>query len=495
MKKVLAFDFGASSGRAVLGIYKNGHLALEEVHRFSNYPLVKEGRLFWDIHYLFQEVLIGIKKALKDHVIDSIGVDTWGVDFGLIDKGGDLLTLPRSYRDSYTQGVLQEIEEITDLKHLYKQTGNQLMEINTLFQLYKLKQEDPEIFNQVKKILFMPDLINYLLTGELFAERSIASTSQMLNPETNEWATEILEELKIPIRILPTLADAGHVVGYTKPELKIGNIKVIHTCEHDTASAVVSVPSNQKFLFISCGTWSLVGTELTTPVITEKAFDYNLTNELGFGRRTRFLKNLTGLWILQELRRNLSCEGKNYTFEELTQLAEDARAFTCWIDTDHALFSAPGSMKERIIQYAEYTHQTPPKTEGEFVRCVYESLAMKYKLTFMEISEAIEGDFDIINIVGGGSQAAILCQFVSDACNIRVEAGPVEATAMGNIAVQLFSENEFSSIEEVRQCVKENTQTKYYFPEKNYKNWDREFSTYQNIIKTEGVDCLVKTHS
>lgn len=495
MKKVLAFDFGASSGRAMLGIYDRGNLALEEVHRFKNYPLEKHGKLYWDIDYLFGEVKKAIAMATAEHEIDSIGVDTWGVDFGLLGADGELLELPRSYRDPHSQGAVEKVGQLLDLKALYQGTGNQLMPINTLFQLYITKLESPELFAKAQKFLFMPDLFTYLLTGEVFAERSIASTAQMVEPRRNEWNTDILLPLGIPERILPPLVDAKHLAGYTKPELGFGAIKVINVCEHDTASAVVSVPNNQNFLFISCGTWSLIGTELDAPVITDEAYQYNLTNESGINRTTRFLKNLTGLWIIQELQRNLAAAGRDYSFGELAALAEKAPAFKCWIDTDNALFTAPGSMIDRIRYFAAFTGQAAPQTDGEFARCIYESLAMKYKLTYMEISAAVKSEFDTINIVGGGSQATILCQMVADAANSRVVAGPVEATALGNIAVQLLAQGEFEDIAAIREWLKDYSNAKYYSPDQNCEVWDREFSRYQAIRKTKGVDDLVTTYS
>ncbi|MFD1484234.1 rhamnulokinase family protein [Lacticaseibacillus baoqingensis] len=495
MKKVLAFDFGASSGRAMLGIYDQGDLSLEEVHRFKNYPLERDGQLFWDIDYLFGEVKVAIQKAQQTHVLDSIGVDTWGVDFGLIGDDGQLLQLPRSYRDPYTAQVLPAVSQHLDLQTLYQRTGNQLMPINTLFQLFATQQAAPKLVAQAQKFLFMPDLFNYLLTGKLFAERSIASTAQMIDPRTGEWAADILAQLAIPQKLLPPLVDAPHLAGVTKPELGFGAIKVINVCEHDTASAVVSVPNNQNFLFISCGTWSLIGTELQAPVITDQAYQYNLTNETGINRTTRFLKNLTGLWIIQELQRNLAAAKRDYSFGELAALADQAPAFQCLIDTDNPLFTAPGPMIPRIRYFAEFTGQTPPTTEGEFVRCIYESLAMKYKLTYMEISAAVKGEFDAINIVGGGSQAAILCQMVADAANSRVIAGPVEATALGNIAVQLLAQGEFKDLKEIRDWLKRYSHTQYYVPNQDCEVWDREFSRYQAICKTAGVDHLVTAYA
>lgn len=488
-KNVLAFDFGASSGRAIVGVFKEGALELDEIHRFVNYPIEKEGHLFWDINYLFEQVLLGIQKACQKYKIDSLGIDTWGVDFGLLNKEGELLQNPYNYRDTQTIGMIEKVKEQIDLNELYHQTGNQIMEINTLFQLLAIKNKNPELFESIDKILFMPDLMNYLLTGTKAAEMSIASTSQMIDVHTNQWAENILSKFNIPVEIMPKLVESGNFLGKTKASLGIPEIPVYNICEHDTASAVISIPSNQKFLFVSCGTWSLVGTELPMPIVNEKAYRYNLTNEKGINNTTRFLKNCTGLWIIQELRRNFEEVGRKYSFAELADLASEAKAFKCWIDTDDPLFSTPGNMVSRIQNYALETNQEIPETDGELARCIYESLAMKYKYTFLEINDATEMEFDTVNIVGGGSQAEILCQMVSDAANMRVCAGPVEATAIGNIAAQLLAQGVFSNIYEVREWVKKTTAVKYYFPGNTKNDWDQEFSNYQKIIEKRGVLC------
>lgn len=483
-KNVLAFDFGASSGRAIIGIYDDGALELKEIHRFPNYPLEENGTLYWDIEYLFEQVKTGIRMATEEYQIDSLGIDTWGVDFGLLDDAGNLIKKPINYRDKRTQGILKKAEKYMPLKEIYQQTGNQLMEINTLYQLLA-ERESNQDFNDVATFLFMPDLFNYLLTGKVSAERSIASTSQLVNPKEKDWDWKLIKAFDFPENIFPPLVSAGEVLGTVKSDLGLQPIKVINVCEHDTASAVVSVPCNQEFLFVSCGTWSLVGTELHYPIINDKAYNYNLTNESGINGTTRFLKNCTGLWIIQEVKRNLEEQGREYNYSELAELAYEAPAFKCLIDTDSPLFTAPGNMISRIQQYARDTRQPVPKTDGELVRCVYESLAMKYKYTFLEIIDAAGKEFDTVNIVGGGSQAEILCQMVADASNMRVSAGPVEATAIGNIAVQLLAEGVFKDVQEVREWIKKMADAKFYFPSMEKKNWDKQFSKYQQLLNWE----------
>ncbi|PTO39975.1 rhamnulokinase [Enterococcus mundtii] len=482
-KNVLAFDFGASSGRAIIGIYEDDRLTLKEIHRFPNYPLEENGTLYWDIDYLFEQIKIGIRRATDEYSIDSLGIDTWGVDFGLLDRAGQLIKRPVNYRDPRTQGILAEAEKYMPLKDIYQQTGNQMMEINSLYQLLAERQNNPE-FDQVATILFMPDLFNYLLTGKIVAERSIASTSQLVNPRTGRWDEKVLESFAFSESIFPPLVSSGESLGMIKKDLGLPPIKVVNVCGHDTASAVVSVPCNQEFLFISCGTWSLVGTELARPIINEKAYNYNLTNETGINYTTRFLKNCTGLWIIQEVKRNLAESGRMYSYSELANLADEASEFKCLIDTDDLTFIPPGNMIERIQQYAAKTKQAIPQTDGELVRCVYESLAMKYKYCILEIIDAVGKEFDTVNIVGGGSQAEILCQMVADASNMRVSAGPVEATAIGNISVQLLAEGVFKDVKEVREWIKELIAVKSYFPSAKKRGWDKQFSKYQQLLKS-----------
>lgn len=481
---VLAFDFGASSGRAIVGKYKNGNLNLEEVHRFDNQILEKENTLFWNIDYLLENILIGIKKATEKYPIESLGIDTWGVDFGLLDKSGELLENPVHYRDSRTKGSLTYLKKIISKEELYQQTGNQLMEINTLFQLLTVKNERPDLFERIDKVLLMPDLLNYLLTGNMKTEQSIASTTQLTNPYTKDWNKELMDLFQLPASLFPDIVTEGNQLGKLKSSFGLPAIEVINVCEHDTASAVLSVPSNQNFLFISCGTWSLVGTELKKPVVTQKAQNYNLTNESGNNKTTRFLKNCTGLWIIQELKRNYAEQGIDYSYDQITDMTEKKKAFRCLIDTDDPRFSSPKEMKEKIQAYAKETNQEVPEAPGELFRCVYESLAFKYKYTTLEIIDAVGHEFDTLNIVGGGSQSALLCQMVADATGMRVCAGPVEATAIGNIIQQLMTHGVVDNIYEAREWIKKISNVTYYFPERK-EEWENQFPKYQKLLVEE----------
>lgn len=479
---VLAFDFGASSGRAIVGKYFDDDLVLEEVHRFENHILEKEGTLFWNIEYLLENILQGIKKATDKYEIKSLGIDTWGVDFGLIDSSGQLLENPVHYRDTRTKGSLDYIFPKMTVGELYQRTGNQIMEINTLFQLLAVKNKRPKLYEKIDKILLMPDLLNYLLTGKMKSEQSIASTTQLTNPFTKDWDKELMEKLDISASFFTEIVPEGNILGKVKKELKVPELEVINVCEHDTASAVLSVPSNQNFLFISCGTWSLVGTELKQPIISEKAKIYNLTNESGNNETTRFLKNCTGLWIIQELKRYYLSEGIDYSYDEITQMAKASQPFKCLIDTDAEQFISPGKMKEKIQSYAIETKQEVPETPGELFRCVYESLAFKYKYTLLEITDAVGEEFDTVNIVGGGSQSSILCQMVADVCRIRVCAGPIEATAIGNIIQQLMTLGVVENVYEAREWIKKFANVKYYYPEE-LEQWEKQFPRYQMLLK------------
>lgn len=475
-KNVLAIDFGGSNGRVILGVFDQGKLHLEEIHRFPNQPIVKQGSLYWDFPQLCHELVVGIQKATARYEVDSIGIDTWGVDYGLLDDKG-LLSYPRHYRDPRTQGYLAKALEKISPEALYTATGNQLMEINTLFQL--LTEE--ESLAKATTLLFMPDLFGYFLTGKRQTEATIASTSQLMNPLTSDWHWELIDLFDIPRAIFPTIVQPGTLLGMIKKELGLPAIPVINVGSHDTASAVASVPSEHQFLFVSCGTWSLVGTELPQPVLTEKAQSYNLTNEKGLSQTTRFLKNITGLWILQEVKREFESLGRNYSYQELETLANEADSMACLIDTDAEVFSAPGQMIERIQSYAKRTGQIVPLTDGQLIRCIYESLAFKYKYTFLEIVDTVGYEFDSVNIVGGGANSALLCQMVASASQMIVYAGPNEATAIGNINTQLIYHGVLSTLTEARMELKKSQYVKKYLPKKETK-WDQEFGRYQRLL-------------
>ena len=352
MKNVLAFDFGASSGRAVIGSLENGKISLTEVHRFSNDPVILNGTVYWDILRLWHEIKQGIVKA-KVHGFDSIGIDTWGVDFGLIDKDGRLLENPVHYRDSRNDGMIEYSEKFISNSEMYDITGIQFMQFNTVFQLLALLRDRPELMERTDKVILMPDLFNYFLTGEKKSEFSMASTTQMLDVFKHEWSDKLLEKLNINKDLMCPLIKPGQIVGRVSPEiceeLGIEPVNVVAVCGHDTASAMFAVPTLEKdFAFLSCGTWSLFGTELDEPIINEKTKKYNITNEGGFDCKISFLKNIIGLWLIQESRRHWQREGEDYSYADLEKLARESKPFKCFIDPDAPEFSPMGNIPQRV---------------------------------------------------------------------------------------------------------------------------------------------------
>ncbi len=484
MGKVLAFDFGASSGRAVMGKYENGKIELEEIHRFDNDTVMVNGGFYWDVLRLFFEIKQGIGKAGDDY--DSVGIDTWGVDYGLIDKNGNLMGNPYNYRDVRTEGMLEEANKVISSSELYKKSGNQIALINTLFQLLSDKKYRPYMLENADKMLFMPDLFNYFLTGKMYSERTIASTSQLLEPVTKDWNYEVIDKLGLDRKIFAELIDAGTYVGDITEEvcneINVKTKRVIAVGGHDTASAVVAVPAKEKdFVFISCGTWSLFGTELEKPVISELSEKYNITNETGYNNTTRFLKNIIGLWLIQETKRRFRREGKQYSYNDMEQMARESKPFACFIDPDYPEFAKPGNIPERIREFCKNTNQYVPQTDGEIVRCIYESLAMKYKYTFLQLKECCNRDFGVIHMVGGGTKDPFLCQMAADAAGVPVIAGPVEGTAAGNIAVQLIANGEISDIWEARKVIADSFEVKEYTPSDS-EAWDKAYEEFLKIL-------------
>jgi len=485
--RVLAFDFGASSGRAIIATYENGRIALKEIHRFSNDPVMIRGTLYWDLPRLFHEVKQGIIKAMQDGGFESIGIDTWGVDFGLIDKKGRIIDNPIHYRDERTEGMMEAAFEKVPKEELYGATGTQLMRINTLFQLYALAQKDPELLERADKLLLMPDLFTYLLTGVKRAEYTEVSTTNMLNPNKGGWDLDICEKLGIPARLLPEIIETGDTYGTLSPEIcqELGcpAVPVIAVATHDTGSAVVATPAaTENFIYISCGTWSLFGTELPKPVINETSAKYNFTNEGGFGRTTRLLKNIMGLWLIQEIRRQWIKEGTDCSFGEIAQWAMDAKPMTCFVDPDDAAFELPGNYPARVQEFCKKTGQTVPQTKGEIARCVYESLAMKYRYTFRRLEEITGRKYEAIHMIGGGTQSTLLCQMTADACRVPVIAGPVEATAMGNAVVQMMALGEIKDVWDGRKVVAASEELKHYEPQ-NSQSYDDAYERFVNILQ------------
>ena len=485
-KRVLAFDFGASSGRAIIGQFDGGKITLEEVHRFSNDPVSVGGTVYWDVLRLFHEIKQGIIKARMAGGFDSIGIDTWGVDFGLIDSEGKLMENPIHYRDTRTVGLVDEAFKTMPKEKLYGITGIQFMELNTLFQLIALKKYRPWMLERADKMLFMPDLFAYMLTGKMCAEYSIASTSQLIDLKTNSWSDEILDAFGIKKSIFAPLVKPGTVLGMLAPEVceecGVDPVPVISVCGHDTQSAITSVPCEDgKFAFLSSGTWSLFGTELDKPIVNETSLNINITNEGGFDDSTGFLKNIIGLWLIQESRRQWQRQGEDYSYADLEKMALAAEPFKCFIDPDAPEFVPHGNIPKRVQEFCKKTGQYVPETVGEIMRCIYESLAMKYKLTFEKLRECTEQDYPVIHVIGGGTKDGLLCQLTANSCNRTVKAGPIEATVMGNIAVQLMSDGSVDGIGQARKIVADSSELKTYEPTDTDK-WEKAYADFLKIV-------------
>lgn len=486
MKRFLAFDLGASSGRAILATLENGKITMREVHRFANNGVNVRGTFYWDVLYLWNEIKQGMVKARLAGGFDFVGIDTWGVDFGLLDKNGDLISNPVHYRDSRTDNIPDELFYTVSRERLYDRTGIQIISFNTLFQLFYLAQYRRDLLDRAETMLFMPDLLNYFMTGEKRSEYTIASTSQMLNPYTRGWDFELLGEVGIPKRILCGIIPAGTKIGRISDEvcteLGIEGADVIAVGSHDTASAVVSVPTDKKdFVYISCGTWSLFGTELDEPLVCAEGMAASYTNEGGFGKKIRYLTNIMGLWLIQESRRAWAKKGEEYSFNDLEQAARGCAAFRCFIDPDSPEFGKPGDIPARVADFCRRTGQYVPGTVGEIVRCIYESLAMKYRYAFLNLASLTGRSFDGIHIVGGGTRDPFLCAMCADACNTEVSAGPVEATALGNIAVQMIAAGEIANLTEARKIIADSSDIKKYTPQ-NPSEWDKAYKNFTEIL-------------
>lgn len=489
MVKVLGFDYGASSGRAMLGIYDGEKVTLEEVHRFSNDPVNINGTLYWDVLRLFHELKTGIiecrKKGHGD--ISSIAIDTWGVDFGLLDKDGRLLENPIHYRDSRTDGMIERACDIVSRKEIYERTGIQFMQFNTLYQLYALSINRPDLLKRADKMLFMPDLLNYFLTGKMYSEYSIASTAQMLNINTGDWDMELLDKLGIPHHFLADIIDGGTVVGMLKDdicdEVQIDPIPVISVAAHDTGSAVISAPAEtDNFAFLSSGTWSLLGTELKKPVVSEKSAELEYSNEGGFNRTIRFLKNIMGLWIYQDCRRQWNREEKVMSFDELEFGARAAEPFRSLIDPDNDMFYHHGHMPEKVQEFCKNTGQPVPENKPRIVKCIMESLALKYRYVYEGLEEVVGRKIPNLHIVGGGCKNVMISQFTANALGMTITTGPIEATATGNIMAQLIALGKLPDMKAAREVIRKSFEIIKWEPEDTDK-WNTVYKYFvENIV-------------
>lgn len=456
----LAIDLGASSGRGVVGSFDGAKLTLREVHRFANTPVSLPTGLHWDTPRLFEETKRSISLARQSGAaISGIGIDTWGVDYALLASSGELLGLPHHYRDPRTNGLVEAAFRTVPREQIYSRTGIQFMALNTLYQLLAEARAADGRLAAAKSLLFTPDLLNYWLTGVRRTERSIASTSQFYDTGDNTWASDLLRAFELPESILPAIAAPGTAVGplisSIADETGVQSATVIAPASHDTGSAVAAVPvigGAGDWAYLSSGTWSLVGRELTAPLRTSAALDANFTNESGVAGTIRFHKNVAGLWLLQECQRTWAAHGRTYTFEELAAMAVAGEQFRTLVDPDDASFGEPGDMPARIRAYAMSSGQPVPDSDAALVQCILESLALKCR-TVIDMLESLTGPVRLIHIVGGGSQNKVLCQFTANACARHVIAGPVEATAAGNVMVQAMAQQRVSSLADIRTII------------------------------------------
>lgn len=489
MSTTLAFDLGASSGRALLGRLNGRVIETEEIHRFPNDPVQVGDRLHWDVLRLYHEIKQGLLKTKHMGVTPvSLGIDSWAVDFGFIGRHGGLLANPYHYRDRHTDGIMEKLFAEIPADKLFSKTGIQFLPFNSIFQLYAMKRANDPVLEQAQRFLMIPDLLRYFLTGEMHNEFSNATTTQLYNPVEGQWDAELLWQLKLPSAwfgpVLQPGSAAGTVRASVREELDIGTIPVIAVAEHDTGSAVAAVPAlDRSFAYLSCGTWSLLGTEVDRPVISEKARELNFTNEGGVGGTYRLLKNIMGLWILQESRREWERAGITYSFPELVKLAGDAAPFAAFIEPDDELFLHPGDMPARIREYCVRTGQRAPEQPGEIVRCILESLALKYRYVLGLTEKLSEQSFGGLHMVGGGIHNTLLCQWTANAIGKPVWAGPAEGSAIGNLAVQWIASGDFKDIWEARSVIRDSFPVTVYEPA-DAGAWEE---AYGRFLRTTGL--------
>lgn len=488
--RFLTFDLGAESGRVVLGTLRDGKMTLDETHRFLNEPQWVLGNLYWDILRLFAEIKHGLSRTIRDHgpMIDGLGVDTWGVDFGLLDANDELLGMPRHYRDHRTDGVMEEVFALIPRDQIYNATGIQLMQFNTLFQLFAMRKTDFSLLDQARSLLTTPDLLNFWLTGRKVNEFSIATTTQCYNPLKEDWARDVMERLGLPTHYLGEIVPPGTKLDTlhesVKTETGAHSIPVIAPACHDTGSAVAAVPADSKpgWAYVSCGTWSLVGVEVPSPIINQQTFDFNLTNEGGVNKTYRLLRNVMGLWLLQRCKRSWEKSGYVYDYSELAAMGEQAPAFSAILDPDDTAFLNPADMPAAITEYCRRTGQKAPGDVATMVRCIIESLALKYRWV-IEMLEKVTGEpINTIHIIGGGSRNQSLCQYAANATGRRVLAGPVEATAAGNILVQAMACGVFSSLEEGRRVIRKSFPLVEYLP-RDSEEWKEPYRKMTSLLR------------
>jgi rhamnulokinase len=487
-KSFLAFDLGATSGRSILGTLENGKLQMKELTRFPNQMLQIGDHFHWNIYSLFEHFKAALAAVKKEGVeISSIGIDTWGVDFALVAKDGTLLGAPYAYRDPHTDGAPEKYFSIVPREKVYGLTGIQVMNFNSLYQLFALKQANNSLLEAASEMLFMPDALSYLLTGNKVVEYTIASTSQILNPKTKQFEAQLLEAAGVSPSILGDIVMPGHVIGtltdVLAEESGLGKVPVIAVAGHDTASAVAAVPAeNERFAYLSSGTWSLMGIEVKDAIINDETFALNFTNEGGIEGTTRFLKNITGMWLLEQCLKEWKKEGISYAYETLVEMAKSATAFQSLIDPDHASFANPVSMTKAIVDYCTATGQTVPSTHAEYVRCIFESLSLKYKYVLGKIKNLAPFAIEKLHVIGGGSKNPLLNQWTANAIGIPVLAGPSEATAIGNIMIQAKAAGCVANLAEMRKVISNSVSMDAFEPQ-DAAAWEKAYQKFLSIVE------------
>ncbi len=484
MKNIIAFDLGGSGGKLFLGRYENGKLSLETVHRFEHAAIPVNGNLYWDLLRIYQELCTGIKKAvdLSGDDIATLGIDSFCNDFAMVTPEGELLTQMHSYRDPRTVTLKSKLYDIMSPEDLYRINGNQNAPFNTLMQLGAMILQNQDYLLKNNTLVFLPDLLIYFLSGKIFTEYTLASVSQMYDYSIKDWSQDILDKYGIPRNTFAPIVEPGTINCQTNETanemLHTKGFSIVNVCEHDTASAFLASITEGPSALISCGTWALVGVETQAPVITDFGCKYNIANEGGYpDGHHRILKNVMGTWIIQEIRADYKTCGIEYGFGELEKMASDATPFAYIIDVDDDIFYAPGNMIKRIQAYCDQYYGSHPETPGELIRCVNESLAMKYRWNLEKLQTLTGNTLVSVNMLGGGSQSALMCQFTANATGLPVIAGPVEATALGNMIVQLTALKEISGIDEGRQVIRDSIEFKKYSPN-NSELWDTEYQKY-----------------
>ena len=492
--RFLAFDLGASSGRGVLGLLDGEMLKLREIHRFPNGPVQILDSIHWDVLQILVEMKSALDLCVKDYgpELDGIGVDTWGVDFGLVGRNDTLLGHPYHYRDKFTDGMMEEAFKRVPREEIFQRTGIQFMKLNTLYQLLAMSLANSPLLDVAETLLMMPDLFNFLLTGKRFAEFTIATSTQFYDPREKNWSKPLFDKLDLPYHILPEIIPAGTEIGPILPsigdEVGLGAVPVIAPACHDTGSAVGAVPARgDDWVYISSGTWSLLGVEIPEPIITDLTLKYNFTNEGGVGNTIRLLKNITGMWLVQECKRIWEEAGDDLSFDDLTRMAAEAPPLVSVIEPNYEPFLDPGDMPQRIRDFCKETGQPIPEEKSAVIRCILESLALKYRWGLEKLEEILGRRLNVIHIIGGGCQNKLLCQLAADATGRQVVSGPVEATAIGNIMMQALTMGYVGSIAEARDLIRRSFDVVTYEPEAT-AGWDDIYDRYLEIMeKTVGL--------